>query len=83
MTGKRGEHTHLSGYPGLATALLNRAVRDAKLTGWRRAEAVLFLSSAGCGELIVNLGDAMDVPIGKSAQRALLHELGVGHILRV
>jgi len=83
VTGKRGEHTHLSGYPGLATALLNRAVRDAKLTGWRRAEAIVFLSSAGCGELITNLGDATNLPLGKDAQQALLQQLGVGHILRV
>jgi len=83
VTGKRGEHTHLSGYPGLATALLNRAVRDAKLKGWRRAEAIVFLASAGCGELLVNLGDALSIPIGKSAQRELLQRLGISHILRV
>lgn len=82
MTGKRRAETHLSGYEGLATALIKRAVRDAKLKMWRR-EALIFLSSVGCGDLMAALGDAMDMSLGRDAQRQLLQRLGAADLIQV
>ena len=69
MTGRRHEYTRLSGYTGLVTAMLYRAVRDARLKS-RRADAVRFLASVDAGNWIEALG------LDRGLQRDLLHKVG-------
>jgi hypothetical protein len=55
MTRHRYHERELSGYEGLACAMLKLAVEEARQKGGRRTAARMFLMSSGCRVLLDNL----------------------------
>ena len=70
--------TKLYGYPGLACAIIDRAVRDAKSSNGVRADALDFLQSDGAASLVANLGDALGMALNGGELRGVCEALGEG-----
>ena len=75
MTKKRPGNC-LRGNSGLACAILERAVRDARSTNGVKQDALRFLESDGCQVMIDNLCFALDVDGDQYTTDALLMSLG-------
>ncbi len=68
----------LRGYEGIALAVLERAIKDARSGNGQRANARAFLRSKGCAALAVNLGEAMGRDFDGGEVAGMLAGIGKG-----
>ena len=68
----------LSGWPGLACAILARAYRDAQSSNGVRADALEWLGSDGAADLLANLGEALGMDLDGDDLAALCEVLESG-----